>query len=137
MVTNVILLTLLQSMAIYAGLMQMMKQKPYTLYKSHPDCIEIAEDVDDDDCGMGEWKYCVVGCREEFDYKESLKENEDHYQLWPIRCNLLECIEDYSEENEGLSVKTCVKDSGFGSGIDVDDDSGEEEVAEDETEGMV
>ncbi len=26
-----------------------------TLHKSHPDCIEIAEDVDDDDCGMGEW----------------------------------------------------------------------------------
>ncbi len=46
-------------------------------------------------------------------------------------------MKDYYEENEGLGVKKCVKDSGFGSEIDVGDDSSEEEVAEDEIEGMV
>jgi len=54
---------------------------------------------------LQKWKYCVVGCREEFDYKKLLKENKDHYELWPIRWDLLECIKDYYEENEGLDLK--------------------------------
>ena len=75
--------------------------------------IELAEIVDDNGKNTGKYSYCIVGCKAEYDFKKTLKENYAHYDLWHIDDELHDCIREYyDEKGEEAAIKICEKEFG-------------------------